>query len=781
MPKALNDDIKIKNNIANEIIQKVHSFTLKSLPETSYDDKIKILKKLESKLQKTGDSLGTRGDKYIRLIMQGIKTIFLNNTKKENNSNISNWEVARKNNDQNTEINSKGKIIKDIVYRIESLARKTLENAISIDDKRKIIEEMSEKITDLAEKKHIMVHDKHGNIKTFNDLIIQGVKLMMEKTLANNSRRMHIDFVNSYNVDSKKSISSEIITKKNYLNDDSSTTTLNSGTNQYLNSNDLNNSLSCEQEVDKACSKVKTINQLKCAIEDNFITVDKLCNGVFDCGDRSDEYNCVAQAAEKVQSATIIILEIQSKVLRTCVNTEVDNVILRKQNDVLSDVLKSQLTFIQKYSSTKKLEEMQGNNVIKKTVNEVATVLSTLSSALEGSICPRNYSRRNAGTSERYTGLVSENVDEPDLGMPLKYCTCDKGFCANNTCTAICRRVCWEKYILGRFGCQAVDENSSVPLDFLCDGKLDCYDETDELGCIFGVTYAKFESVDIYNTILKIIATKAVSEKYAAVRNSLLSLHASTEKLQKLTVKLKPDILSIKAARESSFEILTSIYIDIVNKTAVHSQDIDEAHEFLMSLNEKLITALKRSNTGNERILATNGCFCKNGRCALPECSKKCSRACSAEPKLTRYYCKEESKNSFVPIDSICDGRNHCPNGDDETHCKKDVCRKHHLLLLQKSLEGVDAKHKGTALGEILNSWKIKGTATLKIAENNGRPTINILRDVVGDILRDLVATYASVDEFRRTNGDEKSNNNTYKDFFKISQQVIDVLKECAK
>lgn len=37
-----------------------------------------------------------------------------------------------------------------------------------------------------------------------------------------------------------------------------------------------------------------------------------------------------------------------------------------------------------------------------------------------------------------------------------------------------------------------------------------------------------------------------------------------------------------------------------------------------------------------------------------------------------------------------------------------DICRAHHLVLLRHNLQNVGAKHRGTVLGEVIETWRAK-------------------------------------------------------------------------
>ncbi|VVD05695.1 unnamed protein product [Leptidea sinapis] len=102
------------------------------------------------------------------------------------------------------------------------------------------------------------------------------------------------------------------------------------------------------------------------------------------------------------------------------------------------------------------------------------------------------------------------------------------------------------------------------------------------------------------------------------------------------------------------------------------------------------------------------------------------------------------------------------------------VCRSHHLNLLRNKIQEVGTKQKGTAVGELLSTWKMKVIPAIKIGENEGRPTHKRIKDIVNSINNDLLATYGSVQDYRRS-----GSNYALSDFLSISHTIVDTIRSC--
>lgn len=175
----------------------------------------------------------------------------------------------------------------------------------------------------------------------------------------------------------------------------------------------------------------------------------------------------------------------------------------------------------------------------------------------------------------------------------------------------------------------------------------------------------------MYNYILKDIEVKTVTTTQESVRASLQSLQAMVKKFQKLSLKRSSDTLEVKRVRIALFEDFMKVYESAV-RYIKNENDLFEMRFYLDTLKERLISALKRSKTGNDKIISSDGCVCRGYKCAMPRCSKTCNRACTAEPQLTRFMCDKliDSLNNSVPIELICNGKANCPNGEDEKGCQ---------------------------------------------------------------------------------------------------------------
>lgn len=132
-------------------------------------------------------------------------------------------------------------------------------------------------------------------------------------------------------------------------------------------------------------------------------------------------------------------------------------------------------------------------------------------------------------------------------------------------------------------------------------------------------------------------------------------------------MKPKINLSTYKADRDKIFIILSSTYVEFLD----HSRDLvksEPVYKFLIYISEKIISALKKSQMGNEKVISDDECYCRGTKCFIQWCSKKCTTICSATPALTTYACG--SSNASVTIDTICNGKENCPTGEDEMNCK---------------------------------------------------------------------------------------------------------------
>lgn len=157
------------------------------------------------------------------------------------------------------------------------------------------------------------------------------------------------------------------------------------------------------------------------------------------------------------------------------------------------------------------------------------------------------------------------------------------------------------------------------------------------------------------------------SKQNLLLQKMFFNLRELIMKLQKMTLKYVADISVLRKMRNECYNLIRTIYSEMLQQSSSFDESV-EAYIFLLSINENLGAALKRSHTGNSRIIG-EGCICRNGSCAKTLCSKVCIKACKVEPKLMSYQCK--GSNATVSLDYICNNKRDCPNGYDEFNCRK--------------------------------------------------------------------------------------------------------------
>lgn len=194
--------------------------------------------------------------------------------------------------------------------------------------------------------------------------------------------------------------------------------------------------------------------------------------------------------------------DVDESITAKCLQSLVGTPIFSRHHKFLLNMLLSQLDFLrnykpptEKYNITTKAIEDGDNFFMKKTISDVTSLVSSLSSALEINLCSPSDGKvkENVLLTRRDMDSEIPNIQDKKVSSNLRIsCHCRRDTCASNNCNAECKRICWQKFGLARLRCQSVSGEPSIPLSELCDGKLDCFDESDETSCAMG----KFELQD---------------------------------------------------------------------------------------------------------------------------------------------------------------------------------------------------------------------------------------------------------------------------------------------
>lgn len=290
-----------RNEAVERIIQKVYNLTSQSLKDASPNEREKIMKDIEAKLIKSAVPLGSKADKYVKLIMQGLHIMANNLTKHQSDHTGTKLHNYRKDSGAQTAAFSKNAAAKDLAKKILRLAEKYVNQTDKTQNqKQKIMEDIKNKILETAKQKHDLIHVKHHEIKKYTDLITRGMELMMKKMTQGQDtkqRRMIMEIVNS-NRDGSESkeirqhndLFYKANIENNRIDDDSPTEPAMKEFNIITTT-----PVSCDDFFHRTCLDIKSLNEFVCRKDGSSIPLSNLCDGVPDCEDGTDEGDCVHQ------------------------------------------------------------------------------------------------------------------------------------------------------------------------------------------------------------------------------------------------------------------------------------------------------------------------------------------------------------------------------------------------------------------------------------------------------------------------------------------------------
>lgn len=497
------DDYDNRNNFVTDIIKKIEKIG-DSFSRASIDEKPKLLSRLEEKLRVVAtQSFGNAAPKYIELIMQGVKLKVFNNTMDASESDKYDGE----------EYTIKDHITKKITDQIEDFVKKYLLTVHSIEDKRIFLENVRKKILETAQEKHLQ--ELNGDIVSYNNIITNSFNEILKRSLVHYSRRNFNDVGRSQEKETQSF-------NHGFEHDEMG--------NKSIFSNDIesiNTDKECIVSTALVCSEVNTLSELRCTVgdkSDKIIQLKNICDGIVDCSNGSDETNCRDQGldyvlffffkftyicmhivikkpllklfsllcekvllifltvAESLNGAKTLIIQINTTFAENCQIQNINETFTKRHKiydeirvlfDVVSDMQDS-------------FDTNNGTGNIKEIITKVVDTLNNVKLNLSNGICAEQQNASELmANARRYHRILDEDLEEVlrESALFPKSCVCKDDRCVSQTCVTSCKKACLLEYRLGRWSCLAVNGSASIHLNAICDGKLDCYDESDERDC----------------------------------------------------------------------------------------------------------------------------------------------------------------------------------------------------------------------------------------------------------------------------------------------------------
>lgn len=232
------------------------------------DDKKDDHSTIEKRLRAAAQPLGDKGLKYVNLIIRALRS--------------NNQKMGSDVDDTSDEINE---VVQDAV-RLHNIIKANKGNK---ELRKQAVESVARAIGGIINKKRSQKHQKYVVEKVTNTTFEQ----MKSNDLLKDNYEIKLlsDFiVTSINEANEKFVTitaTTPISLKNII-------VKNLGTNKYSKNDPL-----CKNTIKVTCSNIKNMNILRCAYVEENISFYHLCDGKYDCADRSDEKHCAKQGTFK--------------------------------------------------------------------------------------------------------------------------------------------------------------------------------------------------------------------------------------------------------------------------------------------------------------------------------------------------------------------------------------------------------------------------------------------------------------------------------------------------
>lgn len=233
-------------------MKKIHVISEQTFSNSTYNEKLEMLRKVQEKLSKAAKSLGKKGERYVQLIMKGIKARAF----EELNSKVA----------PSTQVDTPVKLESNVSVRKSEDNRTILNEKLFLEVAMKSDNDTE---VNLDQESHILDYAKEA--KNYNQDINDQVDIALKGQL----RRTNVNIDGNEVIHDSKNVSQETFTER----------LIQSFTPSY----------ECETHLEQTCRNTKQIRLLKCHFSDTEIPIEKLCDGIVDCVDRTDEKFCTSQ------------------------------------------------------------------------------------------------------------------------------------------------------------------------------------------------------------------------------------------------------------------------------------------------------------------------------------------------------------------------------------------------------------------------------------------------------------------------------------------------------